>query len=94
MCRQHLLGEHVECHMIAGCISKGFSLSGYIEGGLVDLSRLSARHDALAREMSSRGYAHKSPLGKVRATGGKVDSSRSERELKSRCRRCFTSKAV
>lgn len=31
MCRQHLLGEHVECHMFVGAILKGISLSGYIK---------------------------------------------------------------
>lgn len=35
MCRQHLLGEHVELHMFVGAINKGTSvvtLPGYCEG--------------------------------------------------------------
>ena len=62
MCRQHLLGEHVEMHMFAGSIRAGISLRGYIERGLVIVHRLRERHDALAKEIRRRGWNHKSPL--------------------------------
>ena len=58
LCRQHLLGEHVEMHMFAGTIRKGRSIDGYI----VDPSRIKIRHDELVIEMVSRGMKHKSPL--------------------------------
>lgn len=61
MCQQHLLGEHVETHMLAGTMRKGISLQGYYDNGLVDLHALEARHDALAAEMRRRGMNHQSP---------------------------------
>ena len=35
MCRKHLLGEHVELHMIAACLRLGKSIRGYVETGLI-----------------------------------------------------------
>lgn len=61
MCQQHLLGEHVETHMLAGTMRRGISLQGYYDNGLVDLQVLEQRHDALAAEMVRRGMNHKSP---------------------------------
>lgn len=61
MCQQHLLGEHVETHMLAGTMRKGISLQGYYDNGLVDLKVLAQRHEALAAEMTRRGMNHKSP---------------------------------
>ena len=62
MCRQHLLGEHVEMHMATGSITKGKSVKGYTSNGLLDTSLIQARHDDLVEEMRSRNYNHKSPL--------------------------------
>jgi hypothetical protein len=62
MCRQHLLGEHVEMHMFAGSLVKGISMKGYIDNGLLDLPLLKMRHDELVHEMTERGYNHRSPL--------------------------------
>lgn len=61
MCQQHLLGEHVETHMLAGTMRKGISLQGYFDNNLVDLKVLQVRHNALAREMVRRGMNHNSP---------------------------------
>lgn len=88
MCNKHLLGEHVETHMLAGCISKGKSLIGFIDGGLVQLSSLNSRHGELAMEMTSRGMNHRSPLKPTHTSGGIVDTDRSMRELTLRCRVC------
>lgn len=91
LCRQHLLGEHVECHMLRGALLKGTSLAGFVDGGLVDSRQLLARHDALAREMASRGYRHASPMldGFIADRApGVVDVDRSMRELASRCDDC------
>ena len=62
LCRKHLLGEHNECHMIAGSIKKGISLQGYFNKNLVEPQNVKERHDELAEEMKRRGYNHKSPL--------------------------------
>jgi hypothetical protein len=55
MCRNHLLGEHVELHMLAGCLEKKKSIKAYIDKGLVDLGLITKRHDELVSEMKIRG---------------------------------------
>lgn len=55
LCNQHLLGNHVEIHMFAGCIDKNKSFDGYIEKGLVEVHNLEIRHNELAKEMKRRG---------------------------------------
>lgn len=62
MCRQHLLGEHVELHMFVGTINKGISIDGYLRDNLLEIPELYARHDELVVEMTNRGYNHKSEL--------------------------------
>jgi hypothetical protein len=62
MCRKHLLGEHVECHMFLGCMIKNISLNGYIENNLFEVLSLFTRHAELSMEMENRNYKHKSPL--------------------------------
>ena len=62
MCRQHLLGEHVEHHMFVGTINKGIDVTGYLTDNLLQPSSLISRHEELVAEMERRGYKHKSPL--------------------------------
>jgi hypothetical protein len=62
MCRQHLLGEHAELHMIAGNIKLGRSIEGYILINAIEPKSLNGRHRELVAEMVSRGMTHKSPL--------------------------------
>jgi len=62
MCRKHLLGEHVELHMLVGALRKGISLYGYIKNDLIEPSMIFFRHKQIAEEMVDRGYNHKSPL--------------------------------
>jgi len=62
MCRKHLLGEHVECHMFVGAILKGNKLDGYVKKNLVEPLELRNRHDELVKEMIHRGYNHNSYL--------------------------------
>jgi hypothetical protein len=91
MCRQHLLGEHVECHMFRGSLLKGKSLGGFLEAGLLDSRQLSQRHDGLAAEMERRGYRHASPLlSDFDADGaaGDVNAATAMHELASRCESC------
>jgi len=62
LCDRHLLGEHLELHMIVGSILKGNKLDGYYEHGLIDTNLIPERHEALVQEMTARGMLHKSPL--------------------------------
>ena len=90
LCRQHLLGEHLEHHMLVGTIKKGISVNGYIELGLLDPSKLTSRHNELIREMERRGYGHYSPLESVDYTedGACVDVKGNLVELARRCSEC------
>jgi hypothetical protein len=93
MCRRHLLGEHVECHMISGTINKGKGIQGYLDKGLIETHSLVSRHAELAGEMLKRGYRHNSPLVfRTQAGSGKVDRAASEADLRSRCQECRTLK--
>jgi hypothetical protein len=99
MCRQHLLGEHVEMHMFVGTIRKGMSVEGYVSGGLFEVDKILERHDELVIEMSRRGFHHGSPITqeqeemilewmKKNKNYGKVDSAKNRLELANRCEEC------
>lgn len=89
MCRQHLLGEHLEIHMFAGTLRRGISVEGYLEKGLLEGASLRSRHNALVKEMLRRGYNHKSPLDDYpEETRGKVDRLQSFTDLMDRCPEC------
>lgn len=87
LCRKHLLGEHVECHMILGSYLKGKSLRGYVR--LIELHNVISRHNLLAEEMKHRGYNHKSPmLDRHLPSFGTIHYMEGLNELKKRCREC------
>ncbi len=90
MCRKHLLGEHVELHMLAGCLNKGKNISGFIEAGFVSPTLLLPRHDELVREMYRRGYNHRSPVDKLPEIleKGHIDPDANSVELCRRCAEC------
>lgn len=99
LCVKHLLGEHVETHMLLGSLQKRKNLSGFFEKGLLEPGSLLARHDQLAAEMGKRGYNHKSfmdPQVVKKAlegmgedlTGHTVDPAKSAVELARRCETC------
>jgi len=89
MCRNHLLGEHRECHTLFGSLSIGRSIAGHLSRGQVEPQNLKARHDELADEMSRRGYRHTSPLENFPdAPVGRVDREASLNELMRRCVNC------
>ncbi|MGB8196515.1 MAG: pyrimidine dimer DNA glycosylase/endonuclease V [Acidimicrobiales bacterium] len=91
LCRKHLLGEHVECHMFRGSLLKGRSLQGFLASGLLDSRVLARRHDQLAKEMNRRGYLHASPLPRdfdASAAAGDVDVATALQELAARCEEC------
>jgi pyrimidine dimer DNA glycosylase len=89
MCRKHLLGEHLEVHMLVGSLRRGRSVQGFLDRGLLEPQHVRSRHKALVAEMRRRGYKHASPLLKVRVkVDGRVDVRRSARELSARCAEC------
>jgi len=89
LCKQHLLGEHVEAHMFVGTILKKINIKGYIDKGLVEVETIPARHEELVVEMERRGIKHKSPLPVFEIfSAGKVDRINNIEELKKRCSKC------
>jgi len=91
MCRQHLLGEHVEIHMFIGTLSRGKSVKGYLEKGLLEVHSLYSRHEELVEEMKRRGYIHRSDVDEKWRTAeklGVIDRKKSLKELVRRCPRC------
>ena len=75
LCRQHLLGEHRELHAIWSILTKG--KAGYSKHPETlrwkgKLAALHSRHEKEVREMSARGYKHRSPLNPKLAKGKKV----------------------
>jgi len=97
LCRQHLLGEHLEIHMFVGILRcRSISIKGYLDGGLLQMDKLFDRHEELAIEMKRRGYNHKSPLDKKEvenlirlwSSNGFVNVEENLKELRKRCLEC------
>ena len=89
MCKQHLLGEHVELHMLVGSLRRNKNIGGFLDQGLVELRSIRRRHAELVFEMTRRGYIHKSPLPDFAPRrAGNVDPAANLKELARRCRRC------
>jgi len=89
LCRKHLLGEHVECHMFVGTILKEISLLGYKEKGLVEVHNLKERHNRLSEEMLLRGYKHNSLLPEFKSFNyGSINSDENLKILRERCEEC------
>lgn len=67
LCNQHLLGEHQEVHMAAGCIVKGWqsSLSGLAKTGKMEVQSIVDRHAALEAEMLRRNMTPVAPFPDV-----------------------------
>jgi len=77
MCRQHLLGEHVEIHMFVGTLSRGKSVKGYLEKGLLEVHNLYWRHEELVEEMKRRGTVHPWTInGNLQKSGGLLTEKR------------------
>ena len=89
MCDQHLLGEHVELHMLVGTLVRKRSVAGFVENKLIEVHNVRARHQQLVIEMTRRGMKHKSPLPRFRAIRlGKVSVRANLVELARRCEDC------
>ncbi|MEK6879920.1 MAG: pyrimidine dimer DNA glycosylase/endonuclease V [Nanoarchaeota archaeon] len=98
MCRQHLLGEHREGHMIASSLmNHQRNVVGYVRHNLMEPLSLFKRHNELVREMKKRGYKHHTPLKfnqkklnyldkEIRE--GKINKKIALKDLISRCIRC------
>jgi len=89
MCDQHLLGEHVELHMLAGTLIRKKSVEGFIRGGLIEIHNMQNRHAELVIEMTRRGMNHRSPLPKVKLKrSGRIDRRANLLEMARRCKNC------
>ncbi len=89
MCRNHLLGEHLEMHMFVGCLNRNKSVEGYLNKGLLEIHNLENRHEKLVKEMLKRGFNHNSPLPEfARKKLGKINIQKNKKELLNRCEKC------
>lgn len=89
MCRKHLLGEHVECHMFVGTINKNISIKGYVAKGLLEVHNLASRHEELSQELIRRNYNHNSPLPVFESwCEGSINTESNLNELARRCPEC------
>jgi hypothetical protein len=92
MCRKHLLGEHVELHMLVGHLKRARRIDGFVRNNCVQPRSINARHKALAKEMERRGYRHESPLQSPVWSAYelvRVDAEASLIELTRRCPDCW-----
>lgn len=104
MCRQHLMGEHIEIHMLIGSMKRAKNLDAYIRDHLIQPRSIVKRHDEIVEEMLNRGWNHHTPVpehevpilvaryGPVARTLT-IDRGRSLEELLSRCSECTKRKA-
>lgn len=100
MCRKHLLGEHVEIHMLVGAMKKGKSIKGYIDKGLISPRDIVMRHSLIASEMITRGMSHRTDIDSevARKLNNKYNSpatspvniEKSYKDLFQRCSDCWT----
>jgi hypothetical protein len=93
MCRQHLLGEHVELHMMAAHLRLGRRTDKFVANNCTQPRSIKARHCALAAEMTRRGYHHASPLDQPPVAAhqhptARVDVALALQDLLGRCSAC------
>lgn len=95
LCRRHLLGEHLECHMFLGTLRRGRSVTGYLENNQFEPRSLYARHEAIAAEMIARGYGHHTPMRAATVEAAvahvadvRIDTDSAQRTLMARCHLC------
>ena len=75
LCRNHLLGEHRELHAMWIIITEnkqGYAHHPETIRWREKLNAMYIRHEELVKEMDRRGYNHKSPLDKRKATGKSI----------------------
>jgi len=77
LCDKHLLGEHLELHAIWSILTKnkkGYSRHPETLRWKGKLKALYLRHQAQVREISIRGWLHKSDLNKKMVKGNSVQT--------------------
>ncbi|UCG70486.1 MAG: pyrimidine dimer DNA glycosylase [Thermoplasmata archaeon] len=77
LCRNHLLGEHNEIHVIWNIITqdkKGYSNHPETKRWKGKLKALFNRHENIALEMVKRGFEHNSPLDLRLASGKELQN--------------------
>ena len=77
LCRKHLLAEHRELHGLWNILTKHKGRGGYSRHPetlrwVGKQKALYLRHEMLVKEFARRGYQHRTPLDKRRATGSGV----------------------
>lgn len=91
LCKNHLLGEHCEVHMLAGALRLGKSIEGYLRKHELEPALLYRRHAELVEEMLHRKMNHRSDPAEVDVSSwptGFVDPRVSRKELARRCPEC------
>lgn len=97
LCHNHLLGEHVELHMLVGHLNAGKGIVGFVKANAIEPTSICFRHQQLVEEMKRRGYRHKSPLVRINRVGlttvrahrdNSVNTIQSLKELLRRCKQC------
>ena len=94
MCRNHLIGEHQECHTIVKCVRQGKinKLIGHFVRGQINTEKVKQRHDELVEEMKNRGYEHNSPMNYeniIDLGEPTINVNYNERVLDDRCKHCM-----
>jgi len=96
MCREHLLGEHLEHHMFVTHINMGKKLGRFLTNKLIQVSTLKSRHAELVQEMKNRGYNHNDSTDTIfdninyDGPDGEIDEVENCVELWNRCYACQT----
>jgi hypothetical protein len=62
LCKNHILGQHLELHMFLGVIREGKKLDGYIMNNLLEPLSIESYHNMIVEEMITRGMNHKTPI--------------------------------
>jgi len=80
LCRQHLLAEHRELHGLWNILTVHKGQGGYSRHPETlrwagKQKALYLRHEALVKEFTRRGYRHRTPLDKRKATGSGIQAS-------------------
>lgn len=93
MCRKHLLGEHVELHMLVAHLKLGRRIDGYVKNNCTEPNSIESRHRELEKELLKRGYNHNSPLTQpvilnFQHPEAKVNVDSALIDLVSRCKEC------
>jgi len=97
MCKQHLLGEHLEAHIFLSKMQKGYKLDGFRKGSMFfGASYVQYRHDLIAEVLNQ---PHKTPLLLQDLKVEKYpyiaptskDFEKSSNDLYGRCERCRNS---